>query len=231
MFTTILLISVFGGLMCLDRVFIQLMISRPIVIAPVIGIALGAPYAGLLIGAMLELFWIDRVPIGIYVPPNDSIAAVVAVSIAAQAGRTPGGVTPELIALAVLLAIPCALLARIMDIRIIASNDRLSDHALDDAKNGDMRAIERKNYMGLAKVFLFYVLFLFVFQWLLVPLVSWGFPILPDALRTVLGMTFYFLPLLGIAVAVHTIKLRGAIPVFCVIFLLVAVALEVFHVF
>jgi len=44
-------------------------------------------------------------------------------------------------------------------------------------------------------------------------------------------MTYYFLPLLGIAVALHTIKLRGAIPVFCAIFLVVAAAMEYFHVF
>jgi PTS system mannose-specific IIC component len=41
---------------------------------------------------------------------------------------------------------------------------------------------------------------------------------------------YSFLPLLGIAVAMNTIKLRGAIPVFCAIFLIVAVFLELFHV-
>jgi len=41
---------------------------------------------------------------------------------------------------------------------------------------------------------------------------------------------YYFLPLLGIAVAMNTIKLRGAIPVFCAMFLIVAAFLELFHV-
>ena len=231
MLTTIVLISVFGGLMCLDRVLIQTMISRPIVVAPVMGLLLGAPHAGLIIGAILELFWIDRVPIGIYIPPNDSIAAVLAVSMAAQAGSRSGGVAPELIALAILIAIPCGLLARVLDIKIIESNDRLSDQALDDAKKGDLRAIERKSYMGLSKVAAAYMAFLFLFQLLLVPLLIWGYPKLPDAAGSVLGCTYYFLPILGIAVAIHTIKLRGAIPIFCALFLVVTVALEVFHVF
>jgi len=64
--------------MCLDRIFIQAMISRPIVIAPVAGIILGQPYTGLMTGAILELFWMDRAPIGIYIPPNDSVTAAFA---------------------------------------------------------------------------------------------------------------------------------------------------------
>ena len=86
----IILISFVGGLLCLDRVFIQAMISRPVIIAPVIGLILGNPYAGLIIGAILELFWIDRIPIGTYIPPNDSIAAVVATSTAILAGQALG---------------------------------------------------------------------------------------------------------------------------------------------
>jgi len=38
------------------------------------------------------------------------------------------------------------------------------------------------------------------------------------------------LPLLGIAVAINMLKLRKAIPVFCAIFLVVAVLLEFLHV-
>ena len=74
--------------MCLDRIFIQAMISRPIVIAPVTGLILGEPRTGLMIGALLELFWMDRVPIGIYIPPNDSIAAAFATSLAILVGGT-----------------------------------------------------------------------------------------------------------------------------------------------
>ena len=64
----IIIISVAGSFMCLDRIFIQAMISRPIVIAPVTGLILGEPRTGLMIGALLVLFWMDRVPIGIHSP-------------------------------------------------------------------------------------------------------------------------------------------------------------------
>ena len=156
MFTEIILASFCGGLLCLDRVFIQAMISRPVIIAPIIGLILHNPYAGLVIGAFVELIWIDRIPIGTYIPPNNSITAVVATSTAVIAGQKMGGISrPELIALSILIAIPCGILAKQMDVMIIKSNNTLSDLALADAKKNNIREIERKNYLGLIKVFLF----------------------------------------------------------------------------
>ena len=230
MFTQIILLSFYGGLLCLDRIFIQAMISRPIVIAPIIGLILHNPYAGLTIGAMVEMFWIDRVPIGIYIPPNDSLVAVLATSVAILAGGKLGSVSPELIAFSVLLFIPFGILAKQIDILIIKSNDLLSDQALEDAKNSNISAIEHKTYLGLIKVLSFYIIYLLVLQAIFVPAVIWLYPKLAPAIIKMLTMIYYFLPLLGIAVALNTIKLRGAIPVFCAIFLIIAALLEYFHV-
>ena len=230
MFTEIILISLLGGVLCLDRVFIQAMVSRPVVIAPLIGLFLHNPYAGLIIGAFVELIWIDRIPIGTYIPPNDSITAVAATSTALIAGSKLGCTSPELIALSILIAIPCGGLAKQMDVQIIKSNDFLSDKALEDAKGNNIRAVERKTYFGLIKVFLFYVLFLFAAQALLIPFVIWVYPKLNATAIKTLSFTYYFLPLLGIAVAINMLKLRRAIPIFCAIFLITALFLEIFHI-
>lgn len=215
--------------MCLDRVFIQAMISRPVVIAPLFGFFLNNLYAGLMIGALIELIWIDRLPIGTYVPPNDSIAAVVAVAVASLAGAKTGGSSPDLIALAVLLAIPCGALAKQIDVQIIKSNDVLSDQALEDAKENNIPAVERKNYLGLLKVFSAYAGFLFIVLAILVPSVLRVYPMFNETLRRALSFTFYFLPLLGIAVAINMLKLRRTIPVVCSVFLIAALLLEFFH--
>ena len=230
MFTKIILISFCGGLICLDRVFIQAMISRPVVIAPLIGLIFNNLYAGLIIGAFIELIWIDRIPVGTYIPPNDSIVAVVATSTAILAGQKLGGEFTQLIALSILMAIPCGIIAKKADTLIIKSNDSLSDQALEDAKKSDIRAIEKKVYLGLIKVFLFDVLYLLVIQTIFVNLLIWVYPKLPAPILSTLSLMYYFLPLLGIAVAMNTIKLRGAIPIFCAIFLIAAVILELFHV-
>ena len=226
----VVLISFVGSLLCLDRVFMQTMICRPVIIAPVIGIILGNPYAGLIIGAILELFWMERIPIGIYIPPNDSIAAVLAASTAILAGQALGSVTKELTALSILLAIPFGIIAKRMDVKIVESNNLLSDQALEAAKRLDIWAIERATYLGMAKLFAFYIIVLVTLQFILIYLTILIYPRLSSEIKAMLSMTYYFLPLLGIAVAINTIKLRGAIPVFCGIFLVVAVALEFFHV-
>ena len=230
MFTEIILISICGSLLCLDRVFIQAMISRPVVVAPLIGLFLNNIYAGLIIGALIELIWIDRLPIGTYIPPNDSITAVVAISITAIGGSSLGGVSPEIIALGVLLAIPSGMMAKQMDVMIIKSNDSLSDKALEDAKENNIKAIERKNYLGLIKVFSFYAVFLLVVLAILIPSVIWIYPKFNETLLRALSFTYYFLPLLGIAVAINMLKLRNTIPIVCAVFLIVVTLLEYFHV-
>jgi PTS system mannose-specific IIC component len=228
--TQILLISFCGGLFCLDRVFIQAMISRPVIIAPLAGLLLGNIYAGLIIGAFIELVWIDRVPIGTYVPPNDSIAAVLATSVAVIAGQKIGGVFPQLIALSILIAIPFGILAKYMDIYIIKTNEAMSDRALEEAKNNQISKIKNKVFWGLAKVFLFTSFYLLIIQIIIVPSVMWIYPLLPEKIMTTLLFANYFLPLLGIAVAINTFKLRGAVPVFCAVFLIAAALMEYFHV-
>jgi PTS system mannose-specific IIC component len=118
-----------------------------------------------------------------------------------------------------------------MDIFIIKSNDAISDRALEDAKENNIRAIEQKNYSGLIKVFLFYIFFLLAVQVIFIPSVIWAYHKFNATILTALSFTYYFMPLLGIAVAINMLKLRRAIPVFCAIFLAVAVFLEIFHVF
>ena len=231
MYTEIILVSFLGGFICLDRIFIQAMISRPIVVAPFIGLLLGDAYTGLITGAIIELFWLDRVPVGTYIPPNDSITAILIASAAILAGRKLGGVTTEIIAACTLIFIPFGILAKRIDIYSATANDAVSDEAMENAKAGDYRAIERKNYLGLLLYFAFVALFLLIIQLILIPLIVWLYPMMPQAVIKALTLTFYFLPLLGIAVALNTIKLRGAIPVFCVIFLIVAVIIEISHAF
>ena len=230
MFTEIVLIAICGSLLCLDRVFVQTMISRPVIIAPVMGLLLNNLYAGLIIGAIIELIWVDRLPLGTYIPPNDSIAAVVAVAITALAGAHLGTTPPQLIALSVLLALPCGMVAKQACILVIKSNDALSDQALEDAKQNNIKSIERKSYLGLLKIFSLYALCLFTFLVILVPVVVWIYPRFNGTLLNSLSLTYYFLPLLGIAVAINMLKLRNSIPIVCAIFLIVATILEYFHV-
>lgn len=229
MLTEIILLSFCGGLFCLDRIFIQAMISRPVVVAPFIGLIFNNLHAGLIIGALVELFWIDRIPVGTYVPPNDTVAAIIATSIAVLAGRNIiGGTSPQLIALSIIIALPFGAVAGELDKIIIKSNDAISDQALARA---DIKGVERKNYFALAKEFALMTLYLLIMQNMLIPAVTRIYPGLPTAILQTLLFMYYFIPILGIAVAVNSFKIRGAVPLFCAALLIIAVLGELFNVF
>jgi len=206
--------ALLGGFLCLDRIVLQVMLSRPVITAPLIGLALGDPLTGLMAGAITELLWIDRFPMGTYLPPNDTIAAVLIAAGAIMAGKHTGGASPELLAASVLLFVPAAYIARQLDMLIARSNDAAATAAVDDARGGDARAIAVRHYAALAKTFILSSVFIFV---LLLPgtmLLVYVFPMLPDCCMRTLVMVYWFIPVLGVAIALATIKVRGKLPVF-----------------
>jgi len=215
-----------GALICLDRVAVQVMVSRPVVAGPTIGLVLGDALTGLLAGALLELLWIDRIPIGPYAPPHATFVAVLATAGAILAA--PSGARPprELIVLAVLLFAPAAWLGQRMEILLRQWNERWVSRALEDAKAGDPAMLSRRHLSALAGYFGASLLCLGALMLCGVPLLRWMYPALPPSLLQVLTVACLVLPLVGVGVALNTIKLRGAVPVFCGVFLLLALASE-----
>jgi mannose PTS system EIIC component len=219
MIMNVLIVSIVGGVLCLDRVFIQTMISRPIVAAPVIGIILGDHYTGLIAGAFIELFWIDRLPIGAYVPPNDTVAAILIAACAIESGRILGHLPQGLIALVVLIFVPFALLAQQMDCWIIRGNEKPANDALKDAMNGDTRAIARKHLFTVLKTWVLSAGLILIAMTIGVGIITWIYPRLAPWIIRGLDLVYGFIPLIGTAIALNTIHLRGALPIFCGVFL------------
>jgi mannose PTS system EIIC component len=218
--------AVLGTLICLDRVVAQFMISRPIVAGPLIGLALGDPLTGLVTGALLELLWVDRIPVGPYVPPNDTFVAVLATAGAILA--SPPSVHPprELIALSILVFAPAGFLGQKMEIALRRWNDGLAMRAQEDARVGDTAGVARMHLTALGRYFAGSLVFLSVALIGGVCLLQGVYLELPGILVRTLAFAYYILPLIGIGVALNTIKLRGYIPVFCGVFLLLAIVSE-----
>ena len=229
MFLQSLLVSVAGGIICLDRVFVQAMISRPIVAGPLMGLILNDPHTGLIAGAFIELFWIDRLPVGTCLPPNDSVVAILAASSAIIAGQQLGNVSRELIALSVLFFLPFGYLGRKMDAFIISSNDTLALECIEYAKRADVAALSRTHIKGLVKHFSLTASLLFFAFLAGTYVLTTTFPHLPLPVMKALDITYCLLPLLGVAVAINTINLRGTIPLFIASFLAIVVVLEFLH--
>jgi PTS system mannose-specific IIC component len=224
-----MMVSLVGGVLCLDRVFLQAMVSRPVVAGPLTGWVLGDPVTGLICGALIELFWIDRAAIGKYVPPNDTVTAVIVTAAAVLAGEGLGGLSRELTAFALLVLLPLGYAGQRMDAWIMRSNDRLAKKAVTLAEQADIGGIERQHLLGLLRAFILPALFIgaavLAGSWLLIAV----FPFLPPFVHRGLGWSYFFLPLLGIAVALTTIKRKGAVGLFCAAFAAMLILWEWIH--
>lgn len=221
-----LLIAFLGATLCLDRICLQLMISRPIVTAPVIGLVLGDMMTGLLVGAFVELLWVDRPAIGNYVPPNDSLVAVVVTGAAILAGSFLGGVSRPLTVFALLVLLPLSYVTQRIEIYLATNNNALSDAALKDAEAGNASAIERKHLLAIGKTFLIFAVFILLFTALGVMVLSYTYPLLPAAALRALDLLYYAFPCLMVAVALNSIKLRGDLAVFSALVVLAVMVYE-----
>src|SRR3982751_712291 len=93
--------ALIGGLSAVERKgAFQFMISRPIVLAPILGWALGDARGGLLLGVPLELLFLGGVNLGGNLPDNESLLAGGLTSMVVPAGLAVGtGVDPTLAAM------------------------------------------------------------------------------------------------------------------------------------
>jgi len=190
------------------------------------GLILGDMLTGLVTGALLELLWIDRIPVGSYVPPHDTFVAILATAGAVLAAPFETSPPRELIALAVLLFAPAAWLGQRMEILLRQWNERWLGRALEDAEAGDPARLSRRHLSALAGYFAASLLCLGAAMLCGVPLLRLIYAALPPAALQVLALAYFLLPLIGMGVALNTVKLRGAVPVFCGVFLLLALASE-----
>ena len=134
----------------LDRVaLVQVMISRPLVAAPLTGLVLGNPLLGLEVGMLLELLWLGRLPVGAAIPPDDTQVAVGATVLAFSMGQMLGLGGMPMVILAVLVAIPLGKFGQIFDRLARNVNDRLAVAGLKALGSGNTNGLERRHLMGL----------------------------------------------------------------------------------
>jgi mannose/fructose/N-acetylgalactosamine-specific phosphotransferase system component IIC len=139
-----------GGLAAVERKgALQLMLSRPIVLAPLLGALLGDARGGLMLGVPLELLFLGGVNLGGSLPDNETLLAAGLTSAVVPAGLAAGtGVEPPLAGLGLLLLLPLAAAGRRLERVSERHNSALLDEALARAQAGDPRPA-RVNLRGL----------------------------------------------------------------------------------
>lgn len=146
-----LLLGMVAGLAAVERKgFLQAMLSRPVALAPAVGLALGDLGGGLLLGPPLELLWLGAVNLGAALPANEALGAAAIAGGAVLAGKALGtGVTPALALLAMAVCAPLALVGRRVDVLVERWNERLAARAEALLEQGDARGAMRENLYGL----------------------------------------------------------------------------------
>lgn len=152
-----LAVSIAGGLISVDRTAaFQMMISRPLVAASITGVMLGNPAVGLVTGVIIELLFIGDLPVGRYVPVNDTSVAIVSTAVGASALAGARGI-PDAIALApaaLVLVMPFGFIYHRADVFARRRNERFFDAALKRIEAGEMPGLMRENLSGSGLFFL-----------------------------------------------------------------------------
>jgi PTS system mannose-specific IIC component len=135
----------------LDRTAaLQIMISRPIVAAPLTGWLLGEPLVGLQVGALLELLWLGRLPVGAAIPPDDTQVAVASTLLTITMGESLALSGLPLLLLCTLVAMPLGKIGQLAERLARNWNGHLLIAAETALEAGDLAAAERSHLWGLA---------------------------------------------------------------------------------
>jgi PTS system mannose-specific IIC component len=150
-----LVLGLIAGFAAIERKgFLQAMLSRPIALAPLVGLAMGDAAGGLFVAPPLELLWLGAVNLGAALPVHETLGTAAIVGGAVLAGQALGtGVTPAVAMLAVLLCAPLALLGRSMDRLVEFENERLAEKAEEELRCHHTRSAVRMNLYGLVLPF------------------------------------------------------------------------------
>ena len=228
--TTQIIIAVLcGAFFCLDRIALQTMVSRPLVIATAVAWIMGNPLAGLMIGALLELFWLDKLPLGSYAPPNDSLVAILsAITTTVLIKETASLYSPKVVmAFSLLVYIPVGWLAPKTEYFWKNFHERFSDKLLAELNSSREQFSPIRAFPSLLRYFFYSLAFIIAGLWTGLLLISFLLSLLPPFGHTALAFIYYLFPLIGIAAAITTTQNKKVLLYFSGLFLLAALLHEI----
>ncbi|MEA4812134.1 MAG: PTS sugar transporter subunit IIC [Anaerolineaceae bacterium] len=141
-----MLAALFVGLILATLWFLEKMLGtpmviRPIVVSPLVGLALGDLKSGVIIGASLELIFMGAIQIGGSIPPDVLVGSGLGTAFAILSKQGPE--------IAVVLALPIAILAQSIKALIFIIRSGLMNTAVKLASNADIAGMKRLNIFGL----------------------------------------------------------------------------------
>jgi len=110
------------------------LLSRPLVLGPLVGLTLGDPVQGVIIGATLELIFMGNIKIGAAIPPDVITGGVLGTAFAIMSGKGP--------AIALAIAVPVSILAEMILSGLFVLRSIFNSSFNKFAEEGNYRKIE-----------------------------------------------------------------------------------------
>ena len=211
------LISIIAGI---DRTAgPQIMLSRPLVAAPLTGLVLGNGMIGLEVGVLLELIWLAWVPAGASIPPDDTQIAVGATFLSVVFTEYWKADPTAMAVFAVLISCPLGRIGVFFDRLARGYNDRGNSRLLRSVKNGVLEEVEGVHLLGLLYFGLSSVLSFLVIVLAGTVILLNFYPLVEKLL--LMGSNFLktAFPLIGAATIIGTIRLGHTVTLFLVSFM------------
>lgn len=176
--------------------FGQIMISRPIIAGPVFGYILGDVISGFWVGVIVELLWINAIPMGTSIPQDVTVVSI----LTTIWGIKYLGGEKSAIVIAMALALPLGFLFKVFDVRLRYFNSKIARWIEEGIRTGKEKRISLGIYLGLLlffiKAFVFYLILIYPGQVILKEIVA----VLPDPVKSGLDFSWYLLPIAGFGI-------------------------------
>lgn len=194
-----LISGLIAGFLWLDRYqLFQLLLSRPIISAPLTGLILGDIGAGCSIGLMYELLWLRRPPVGGYIAPDTTLASISATAISIQLmGKFPMNVLATG-CLSFFITYPLTIIASRVDgvFRIILGRVALMAEAA--ILNDQEKSLVSYMATGLVLGFISAFLMVTIYVTLGFHALGWLAQFVPQSYYNLLDIGFYSIVMIGI---------------------------------
>lgn len=190
------------------------LLSRPLVLAPLVGWALGDLHQGIVIGASLELIFMGNIKVGAAIPPDVVTGGVLGTAFAILSGKGVG--------IALALAIPISILAEMLLSALFVTRSVLNKVFSRYAESGDYRGVQRLHLLsGFAKPVLMALVGFLALQ-LGAAAMKVFLDKIPAWVNTGLQVAGNLLPALGFALLMNLLFHKRVAPYFFLGFLLAA---------
>ena len=151
----IILAALVAGLLSVDRnAFGQFQLSRPMVSALIMGAILGHPFEGAVIGLIYEVFFLDSLPVGSFIPYHPLFPSLVSVLLVCMYEGPRQNV--EVIGLAILMGVPTIALDRAVNIQWRRSNEKAFHRAMVYLRLGRTDLVQLQHVMSALRAGLYH---------------------------------------------------------------------------